>query len=136
MTAVQVHRLTLPAAPSSAGAARRFVDDVLTRADREALAYVATMLVSELVTNAVLHASSELTVVVRLDGAQGRIEVHDRSPQLPMRKHYSALSGTGRGLLMVERVASHWGAEPTSNGKIVWAEFDGRSAAPFGEDGL
>jgi hypothetical protein len=60
-----------------------------------------------------------------------RVEVHDGNPQLPVRKHYSNLSGTGRGLLLVERMAANWGADRTATGKRVWFELDGGSATAF-----
>jgi anti-sigma regulatory factor (Ser/Thr protein kinase) len=123
--------ITLPGSTASASAARRFVDQVLAEGDRSALSYVATMLVSELVANAVLHTGTEIRVAVRISGDVARVEVHDGSHQLPMRKHYSAMSGTGRGLMMVERAASGWGAEPTSDGKVVWFELDGATTVPF-----
>ncbi|HEX3621313.1 MAG TPA: ATP-binding protein [Acidimicrobiales bacterium] len=122
MTAVQ-HRLPLPPTAASAGAARRFVESVLTAAHQEALAYTATVLVSELVANAVLHTATSLEVVVAVDEEGARVEVHDGSPQLPVRKRYSAMSGTGRGLMMVDRMATHWGAEPTATGKVVWFDL-------------
>jgi anti-sigma regulatory factor (Ser/Thr protein kinase) len=123
-------RRTFPSTPTSAGEARRFVASVLTEAHLEDLAYSATMLVSELVTNALLHTATPIAVVVRADGDRVRVEVHDGSPQLPVRKHYSSMSGTGRGLVLVERMASGWGADPTeAGGKVVWFELD-RSTAP------
>lgn len=125
------HVVSLPGSTASAGAARRFVDQVLDEAGRAALTYVASLLVSELVANAVLHTGTAITVVVRLDDDTARIEVHDGSHQLPMRKHYSSMSGTGRGLMMVDRLASSWGAEPTADGKVVWAEIDSTSTVPF-----
>ena len=120
-------RRTFPGAPTSAGEARRFVESVLTEAGQEGLVYTATMLVSELVANAVLHTRTPIEVVVGTSGERVRLEVGDGSPQLPVRKHYSSMSGTGRGLLLVERMASDWGAERTPNGKVVWCEFDGRA---------
>jgi anti-sigma regulatory factor (Ser/Thr protein kinase) len=124
-------RQAFPATPASAGAARRFVESVLDGPDQRALQYPATLLVSELVANAVLHTGTPIEVVIHT-GDQGdavRIEVHDGNPQLPVRKHYSTMSGTGRGLLLVERMASSWGAERTAGGKVVWFELDG-SATP------
>ena len=56
-----------------------------------------------------------------------RVEVHDGSTQLPVRKHYSNMSGTGRGLLLVERMASEWGSDRTADGKVVWFELDGQA---------
>ena len=113
-----------PSTPASAGDARRFVDSVLCDADLADLAYTATMLVSELVANAVLHTGTPVEVVVRAGGDWVRVEVHDGSQVLPVRKNYSNLSGTGRGLMLVERMAAHWGAEGTAGGKVVWFELD------------
>jgi anti-sigma regulatory factor (Ser/Thr protein kinase) len=120
-------RQTFPSSPISAGQARRFVEDTLEDAGLDRFAYPATLLVSELVANAILHTGTPFTVVV-VPGKDGvRVEVHDGSPELPIRKHYSKLSGTGRGLLLVERMAAGWGADLTSHGKAVWFELDGQS---------
>ncbi len=132
MNATDQHR-TFTSTPASAGMARRFVEGVLTDAGLGALAYPATLLVSELVANAVLHTgNTPIEVVVKAMGDRTRIEVHDGSPVLPVRKNYSTMSGTGRGLMLVERMAADWGAEPTSRGKMVWFELDGRTSSPFG----
>ena len=124
-------RQAFPSVPLSAGQARSFVESVLAGAGLDHLAYVATLLVSELVANAVLHTGTPLEVVVETGVDRVRIEVHDGNPQLPVRKHYSSLSGTGRGLLLVERIAAGWGADRTPVGKKVWFELDGRSAPVF-----
>ena len=122
-------RRTFPSTPASAGEARRFVEEVLTDAELVPLTYSATMLVSELVANAVLHTGTPIEIVVTAEGNGVRVEVHDGSPQLPVRKHYSTMSGTGRGLLLVDRMASQWGAERTGGGgKMVWFELDGGAA--------
>ena len=120
-----------PSAPVSAGRARAFVESVLAGAGLDNLADTATLLVSELVANAVLHSGTPLEVVVRCGDDRVRVEVHDGNPQLPIRKHYSSMSGTGRGLLLVERMAAHWGADRTAGGKVVWFELDSPSAPTF-----
>jgi anti-sigma regulatory factor (Ser/Thr protein kinase) len=130
MNAVDHHR-SFASAPASAGMARRFVETVLIGAGLADLTYTATLLVSELVANAVLHTSTPIEVVVRPGDARARIEVHDGSPQLPVRKNYSTMSGTGRGLMLVERMAADWGAERTAGGKLVWFELDGGTAPAF-----
>lgn len=118
-------RRSFPAAPASAAQARRFVESVL-EGELEHFAYAATMLVSELVANAVLHTGTTIEVVVLCpERDRVRVEVHDGSAQLPVRKHYSTLSGTGRGLLLVERMASAWGSRRKDDGKVVWFELDG-----------
>lgn len=124
-------RRTFPSAPVSAGQARAFVEAVLAGAGLDDLAYTATLLVSELVANAILHTGTPLEVVVRCGDDRVRVEVHDGNPQLPVRKHYSNMSGTGRGLMLVERMADGWGAERTAGGKAVWFDLDGRSAPVF-----
>lgn len=122
-------RRTFPSTPASAGDARRFVEGALTDAELDQLSYAATMLVSELVANAVLHTGTPIEIVVTAEAGGVRVEVHDGSPQLPIRKHYSTMSGTGRGLLLVDRMASQWGAERTEGGgKMVWFELDGGAA--------
>jgi len=124
-------RQEFPSTPASAGEARRFVESVMADADLDQLAYIATSLVSELVANAILHTGTPLTVVVVPDPGRVRIEVHDGSRQLPVRKHYSKMSGTGRGLMLVERLAARWGCERTASGKAVWFELEDQPAAVF-----
>ena len=84
----------------------------------------AVLLLSELVTNAVVHAGTEIQVSVRLDGDVLRVEVRDDDPRLPRVKHFSVLSGTGRGLAMVAGTARDWDVEPLPDGgKKVWFEL-------------
>jgi anti-sigma regulatory factor (Ser/Thr protein kinase) len=117
-------RADFPAEPASAGHARRFVDATLRTWSCDRLLDIATLLVSELVANAVLHAGTVIGVVVRLDGDRLRVEVHDRSVRAPARKHYSSLATTGRGLLLVERMSAEWGVMVEDDGKNVWFELD------------
>ncbi len=128
-------RRSFPSTPASAAKARRFVESVLATTGLENLAYVATMLVSELVANAILHTGTPLVVVISPGGDRVRIEVCDGSQQLPVRRHYSPMSGTGRGLLLVERMATDWGSDQTPDGKVVWFELDSNSAPAFGSLG-
>ena len=118
-------RRRLPSTPASAGEARRFLESVLTGPGEVPLLYTATLLLSELVANAVLHTGTPIEVVVDTSGDRVRVEVHDGNPRLPVRKHYSTMSGTGRGLMLVERMAVDWGVERTAGGKVVWFELDG-----------
>ena len=125
------HRREFPPTPVSAAASRRFVESVLAGTELDPLAYPATMLVSELVTNAILHSGTPLSVVVLPDGPRLRVEVHDGSAQMAVRRHYSDMSGTGRGLMLVEQVAAEWGSDRTADGKVVWFELDGAAAPMF-----
>jgi DNA-binding NarL/FixJ family response regulator len=114
----------LEASTSSARLARRFVDEVLSRWRCEQLLDDVQLLVSELVTNAVVHAGSEVEVAVRLLADSVRIEVVDRAPASSLRPSApSDESESGRGLLLVETIASAWGVEALDDGKSVWFEI-------------
>jgi anti-sigma regulatory factor (Ser/Thr protein kinase) len=121
--------IVLPPDPASARACRRFLVAALEEWGVDAAADEAVLLLSELVTNAVLHAGTEIEVEVHLDGKLLHVEVRDGSPLLPTSRRYSALSGTGRGLALVAGTARQWDAEPLpTGGKRVWFEL----AAPGG----
>lgn len=79
--------------------------------------------VSEVVTNAVLHARSAPTLTVAMDDARVRVEVHDTDPSPPIRRHRSLLASTGRGLLLLDDLADGWGTAPAAGGKVVWFEL-------------
>ena len=113
----------LNADTSSAGQARRFVDEVLGRWRCDALLDDVQLLVSELVTNAVVHAGSDVEVAVRLLSDAVRIEVVDREPMYDLEPTVPRRDAeSGRGLLLVETLASAWGVEPIEGGKAVWFE--------------
>ena len=119
-----IQQQTLPPEPASASAARRFAQSVLTEWHESELADVVALLVSELVTNAVLHAGSPVQVAVRRRGDCVRIEVADDSPVLPGLRDYSDDATTGRGLGMLEMLAETWGVEAAATGgKVVWFEL-------------
>ena len=127
------HRVTsieLPVERSAASRARRFTRDVLTRLGvADGVVDDAELLVSELVTNAVLHARSESRIdVERADGSV-RVTVYDNSPALPRLRNYGADAVTGRGLLLVDRLAREWGVEKIAEkGKGIWFELDADSS--------
>ena len=108
---------------SSARHARRFVDEVLNRWHCDALLDEVQLLVSELVTNAVVHAGSDVEVAVRLLGDSLRIEVLDHAPVAQLRPSTPPDEAeSGRGLLLVETIATSWGVEAFDGGKVVWFE--------------
>ena len=88
------------------------------------------LVTSELASNAARHAATPFEVVVEVSSSSIRIEVRDGSASSPHRQG-SPGGPTGRGLVVVERLASSWGAAPTARGKVVWAELpvDGASSA-------
>jgi DNA-binding NarL/FixJ family response regulator len=110
-------------------AARRFVSQILTGWDDEEgdLTDTVTLLVSELVTNAVLHAGSDVEVTVRLTDTAARIEVTDTSADPLNPRDAASDEDSGRGLALVGSLARRWGVRPApGGGKTVWFEV-GRS---------
>ena len=117
-------RLALRPVPASAAHARLFVERTLGGWGCNGLVDAARLLVSELVTNAVLHARTDVDLVVRLVPRGIRIEVEDQSAAAPVVRRYEDEAMTGRGLALVDQLASRWGVEPGDGGKAVWFELD------------
>ncbi|HVM10360.1 MAG TPA: SpoIIE family protein phosphatase [Acidimicrobiales bacterium] len=125
---------SFPAEPTSSRAARRFVDDALRAWSLDDHAGDVALVVSELVTNALLHVRSSIRVTVLASRPEAeravRIEVHDESTSLPVPGAIGDASMTGRGLGIITELADRWGVEAAAPGKVVWAEF-GADAAFF-----
>lgn len=119
----------LPPEPTSAGAARRFVTTSLHRLGQDSFSDLAELLVSELVTNAVLHARTTVTLIVQEVGGGIRVGVADASRRGPRHRDYSEDAMTGRGLTLVDALASSWGTEPTDRGKTIWFELNDEAMA-------
>ena len=113
----------LPAAPDAAREARRFVAEALGRLGCRHLTDVATLLTSELVTNAVVHAGSTVNLAVTQTANGVRVDVADRDPQPPEPAVRGLLAGSGRGLKLVAGLARHWGVDTTRHVKSVWFEL-------------
>jgi anti-sigma regulatory factor (Ser/Thr protein kinase) len=116
--------LQLPAEPASVPLARRHVAAVVEQLDIGDLGDTAVLVVSELVTNAVRHAGTELQVTVVAEPGVLRIEVEDGSSTLPESREAGLFDAGGRGLPLVAALADRWGTEATTTGKLVWAELD------------
>ena len=80
------------------------------------------LLVSEVVTNAVLHARSQIKLGVGWNGDAVRVEVADHSPLVATPRRFSEMATTGRGMQMVDQVADVWGLQPVADGKVIWFE--------------
>ena len=118
--------LTLGPGPRGVQDARRWVVNTCLDIGRPELTECAESGVSELVTNAVLHGEAPISVRVRGTREHPRIEVRDASrepPQLPCLDppdEDDLLLTFGRGLAIVSRCATAWGAEIEDDGKVVW----------------
>lgn len=113
--------------PAAPGAARRALAAELSGCGvaGETIADVCLVL-SELTTNAVLHAGSPFSVDVTLSDERVHIEVLDMSPELPRR--VAATPTNGRGLAIVDQLATRWGSDRVGPGKVVWCDLPSRRA--------
>ena len=115
--------LTLPAEPITAGQARLAVRQALEDAGASHLREVAELLVSELVTNAVVHAGTKVSLRITTEPASIRVEVQDGSSRLPIRRTWTDTAGTGRGMRIIDEHADRWDVHLTDDGKVVWFEI-------------
>ena len=118
--------LSLGSGPRGVQDARRWVVGTCLDIGRDDLVECAELGVSELVTNALLHAEPPLTVRVRGTREHPRVEVRDGSVELPLmpgrdpHDEDDLLLTFGRGLSIVARCATAWGVEIEDQGKLVW----------------
>jgi anti-sigma regulatory factor (Ser/Thr protein kinase) len=131
----RVRRLVLPAEVQATGLARRVTREAVATWGVTHLDETAVLLVSELVTNAVLHAKTPAAVLrLRLETAEGclRIEVQDADPSWPHPRTPAGLDESGFGLVLVDALADKWGVRDTPPGKTVWAELETGSSVQMG----
>jgi anti-sigma regulatory factor (Ser/Thr protein kinase) len=113
--------------------ARHFASAHLAEWRLSALADDVDLVISELITNALLHGGAHHTAAdpgaaVRLDleydGQALVCRIADGSPLPPSPEQPGCTAESGRGLLLVEALCSAWGWRPGAHGKTVWARFD------------
>jgi MEDS: MEthanogen/methylotroph, DcmR Sensory domain/Histidine kinase-like ATPase domain len=122
---VEDARARFRAGPDAPFAARRFVAGLLACrpfVDRVAPDDVL-LAISELATNAVIHAGTPFAVTVSATDSAIRIAVQDWSSLPPVIRDATPTAPSGRGLRLVAAVARDWGVEPGPDGKTVWAEL-------------
>jgi anti-sigma regulatory factor (Ser/Thr protein kinase) len=117
-----VPALVLPLDPRSVPAARGLLRSALD-GHAASSADDAVLMISELVTNAVLHARTRLHVSVSIADQTLRVEVSDDDPTLPVAPDPETHSTSGRGLLIVDNLADKWGTFTSTHGKTVWFEL-------------
>ncbi|MBD9724572.1 SpoIIE family protein phosphatase [Streptomyces caniscabiei] len=101
----------------------------------------AVLLVSEMLTNVLVHTDADALLVAEMTGDGGkrrmRIEVTDASDDLPHKRHPGELASSGRGLVLMDVLADAWGVDPRGDGKSIWFELyetpppDGPHGAPL-----
>ena len=119
--------LVLARDPQAPRTARRFIGEFCSTARlSEEISEVASVLTSELVTNAVRYGSGQAVLEARLPAGVLRVSVADGSPDLPVVGPAAEITAeTGRGVLLVSTLSSRWGIdELPTGGKAVWFELD------------
>jgi hypothetical protein len=116
---------TLPCEPETARRARSLVSVALNTWGIAELAEAGTLIISELVGNAVRHTSCRLVRVSvrRVTDDLVRIGVTDKSHALPKMDLVTDGDETGRGLVLVDALSHRWGYDEMPWGKTVWAEL-------------
>lgn len=112
--------------PASVGAARRYAAAALVPRGAEHLCDDVRTVVSELATNALLHARTPFRLGVTVGPDRVRVEVTDGSPTRPRPLRSLDREGaTGRGLALVAVLSAAWGVDPdpAGGGKTVWCEL-------------
>ncbi|MFE3112555.1 SpoIIE family protein phosphatase [Kitasatospora indigofera] len=112
------------------GHARRFTRDTLRRWGLSVVSDYAELLVSELVTNALLHADAPRRLRLFRDRVL-TVEVADAGGQTPRLREFGEQDEGGRGMYLVGELAHRWGSRLTKDGKVVWAELE----LPLGSGG-
>src|SRR3954453_20075238 len=124
VSSVSLNLLPDPTAP---GRARRFVAETLHARGRTTGTEAAELLVSELVTNAVVHAASAVVVEVTTDdqGVLVRVRDADTGPLVGRAGGGTGFDEGGRGFILVDRLADMWGTEHHGGHKTVWFRLHG-----------
>lgn len=125
----------LPSSTSSPHLARAFLRTTLQTWRLDGFGEITELLATELVANVVTHVGAPMTIRVHRRSESVRVEIDDPSQQVPVVRHPDAADEHGRGMLLVERLASSWGVDRRADGKTVWFELDVSTAVPEAHPG-
>jgi anti-sigma regulatory factor (Ser/Thr protein kinase) len=109
----------LAAGPAAAAEARGYVNEAVEAWGVSVDPYIAALLTSELVTNAIRYAGGAVKLFVTFSCGHLRVYVHDTSPEWPTLLETTAEAEDGRGLMLVASLSADWGYYRTSAGKAV-----------------
>jgi anti-sigma regulatory factor (Ser/Thr protein kinase) len=128
--------LRVDTAPEAVPRARRAISSCLAEASGPEREHAGDLklLAGELLTNAVLHGEPPVDLRMLADGGAIRVEVADTSPVPPQQTDSGLDAMTGRGLALVEALATRWGTDLHADGKVVWAELDLAPSASSDQD--
>ncbi|OII60208.1 sodium/proline symporter [Streptomyces sp. CC53] len=117
----QVASWELPVDPAAVARARNLASEQVTAWGMDELSFTTELIVSELVTNAIRHASGPVCLRVIRDRTL-ICEVTDASSTAPRLRHARTTDEGGRGLFIVAQLARRWGTRYTRGGKVIWTE--------------
>lgn len=111
-------------APTSVADARRFARAALEAGGSGGDGWPVEQVVSELATNAVVHAGTAFTLSIAQDDAHIRVSVTDGRPLARASiRRFSEETTTGRGLRLIQTLGQAWGVDQTESAKTVWCEL-------------
>ncbi|MBT2384350.1 SpoIIE family protein phosphatase [Streptomyces sp. ISL-11] len=124
------------AEPERLAEARQQVRDLMYDWPDEDQLDSAVLMVSEMVTNVLVHTDGDALLIAEISGPAGerrvRVDVADSSDELPHRRHPGEMASSGRGLVLMELLASTWGVDPQGEGKNIWFElYEADGSAPL-----
>ncbi|MGW5370754.1 ATP-binding SpoIIE family protein phosphatase [Streptomyces sp. NPDC004009] len=126
----RLRRTLLPVAqaePERIAEARRHLRELLHDWASAEQVDSAVLLVSEMVTNVLVHTDADALLSAEVAGEPGgrrlRVEVRDSGDDLPHRRRPGELASSGRGLMLIELLADLWGVDPRGKGKSIWFEL-------------
>ncbi|MER7764723.1 SpoIIE family protein phosphatase [Streptomyces sp. NPDC097619] len=121
------------AEPERIAGARRQIRELLHDWTEEDQVDSAVLMVSEMVTNVLMHTDGDALLTAEAVGERGsrrlRVEVADGSDELPHKRQPGEMASSGRGVLLMEMLADAWGVDPRGEGKSIWFELH-EPAAP------
>ncbi|WP_327163038.1 SpoIIE family protein phosphatase [Streptomyces zaomyceticus] len=116
------------AEPERIAEAREQVRQLLHDWDDEEQLDSAVLMVSEMVTNVLVHTDGDALLVAEVACGEKtrrlRVEVSDASDELPHKRHPGEMASSGRGLVLMEMLADAWGVDPRGEGKAIWFELN------------
>ena len=121
----------LGSSPGGVAESRAFVATTLRRWGLDDLVMDAELLTSELVTNALIHARTEVQIAVAVADGSAEIGITDGALDVPKQRASSDRSEGGRGLRLVDAVAQEWGVANVGSGKQVWFRLDVGETWPY-----
>ncbi|MBU6532164.1 SpoIIE family protein phosphatase [Streptomyces mayonensis] len=115
------------AEPARIATARQHLRDLLHDWPDEEQRDAAVLLLSELLTNVLVHTDADALLAAEVGGEPGerriRVEVTDNGDDLPHKRRPGEMASSGRGLVLIELLADTWGVAPRGTGKSIWYEL-------------